>query len=204
MRPPILHDNSCPERFHIYGYEFHSNIKTYQNVCEGFISIPYKLLEKSTCDVIKEFRTNGDKMTKTISQKYKLTLHFNYPRGRIIVTRSSVLNSYNEVKNALYAVYKEINNIMNYFNHKDKLPHNLKKQSSVEIQKPPHDTNQVFHGLVAVITQPNPEILAKLFESNIQYKLLPELLINNMLLPPPSLMQLPFQPPTSFEDGEIR
>ena len=64
-------------------------------------------------------------------------------------------------------------------------------QSTVELVPP----IQGAAGLVAVIYAPTPEILSKLFLNNINYTLVPEFLIKQMLFP------LPASPP--LEDGEI-
>ena len=67
-------------------------------------------------------------------------------------------------------------------------------------------TMSAFPGLVIIIEKPTPELVAKLYSMNVNYTLLPEFLIKQMLqiqssLPPPHMPPPPV--PTGAEEGEI-
>ena len=45
-------------------------------------------------------------------------------------------------------------------------------------QQPPQHNEQIFPGLIIVITKPTPKILAELFQNNINYSLIPEIFLH--------------------------
>ena len=193
--------------FYIHGYEFRKGIQ-YINP-EAWVSVNYKLLTPEV-DIFRLFRENNDYMVRQICGDFKVFLKFT--NGKILIKNRNEVNMH-DIEGALNSVVERLKEDMNYLKSKNKLPfrkaHNTVRWVPNTTQLPtpivappappappaiampsaPLPVIQGAAGLVAIVYQPTPEVLSKLFLNNINYTLLPEFLIKQILTP--------------REDGEI-